>query len=158
VQRALSLQTIIDSLCDLGKVPDQLPANGMDASALRACLIPRRERQIFGELNVVLVIGRGAQCDFMRPRLVLRRGRPVHTHDFERRVRREEELEFIRRVRGRDEVDVVAAVDRVELDDPQHARVDHIAEPHLSKRQRLKSQMVARMAHRGVAGATALAV
>ncbi len=64
----------------------------------------------------------------MRPRLVLRRGRPVHTHDFERRVRREEELALLRTVRLLDKVHVVAAALFVQLDPPYHVRVDKAVE------------------------------
>jgi hypothetical protein len=74
------------------------------------------------------VVRSGTQRDLVRPFPVLRRRRPVHAHDLERRVCREEELVLARHMRGRDEVHVVAATHRVELDPPEHARIDEIVE------------------------------
>ncbi len=51
-------------------------------------LAPRRSWQVLRKVLVVLVVGCGQQRDLMRPRVVLRCVRPLHTLDLERRVRR----------------------------------------------------------------------
>ncbi len=176
--------------------PKQVELHGYPLATLSAQLVssaPRRERHVLGHSAVV---GKGAQRDLVRQSPVLRRLRPVHTHDFERRVRREEELvlalhttrsysttrtgapridatrntaaplngpclceraQCIRGlcantpsdldVRRRDEVDIVAATHEVELNPPQHARVDRIGEDHLNPMRSQHAMGIAAHAH-----------